>query len=44
MLAGMPTTDVTVHDIERGYQSLVVSGIIIIAFIVLGIWWLKRNA
>ena len=37
-------TDVTVDDIEHGYKSLVVSGIIIIGFICLGIWWLKRNA
>jgi hypothetical protein len=44
MLLAMPTTDVTVDDIGRGYKSLVVSGIIIIGFIVLGIWWLKRNA
>jgi hypothetical protein len=35
---------VTVHDIERGYSSLIVSGLIIVGLLVLGIWWLKRNS
>ena len=43
-LLAIAEVDTTVDNIEHGYKSLIVSGLIILAFIGFGIWWLKRNA
>jgi hypothetical protein len=37
-------SSVTVDEIQHGYKGLVVSGLIIVSLIIIGIWWLKRNA
>ena len=43
MLA-LAETETTVENIEHGYKSLIVTGLIFLAFIGVGIWWHKRNA
>jgi hypothetical protein len=35
---------VTKQDIKEGYGGLIFLGLFVIAFIMLGIWWLKRQA
>jgi hypothetical protein len=37
-------TQVTAEDFKSGYSGLIVSGLIFLAAIVVGIWWLKRQA
>jgi hypothetical protein len=34
----------TVETVQQSFRSLVVTGIFLVALIVVGIWWLKRQA
>jgi hypothetical protein len=36
-------TQVSTSDVNRGYGNLVFMGCFILALIIVGIWWLKRQ-
>lgn len=33
-----------VQQVKEGYSGLIISGLIILAMIIAGIWWLKRQS
>jgi len=37
-------TQVTAEEFKGGYSGLISTGLIILAAILVGIWWLKRQA
>jgi hypothetical protein len=37
-------TQTTVSEVNKGYGSLIFVGCFFLALIVIGIWWLKRQA
>lgn len=34
----------SLQTVKEGYSGLIVSGVIILAAIIVGIWWLKRQS
>jgi hypothetical protein len=37
-------TQTTLKEVNKGYGSLIFVGLFFLALIILGIWWLKRQA
>jgi hypothetical protein len=37
-------TQTSLQDVNKGYGSLIFVGLFFLALIILGIWWLKRQA
>jgi hypothetical protein len=38
------TTQTSLSEVNKGYGSLIFVGLFFLALIILGIWWLKRQA
>jgi hypothetical protein len=36
--------DAHLHDVKQGYSGLIFTGCFFLALILIGIWWLNRNA